>query len=174
MTTTEIIPEAHRAAETLTIDVGGMTCASCVARVERAIKKVPGVDGATVNLATEKATISYDPAQSPVGPILGAIENAGYEPRRETLVLDVAGGHVHNPDALQMALLAVPGVVSATVSADGSWVTVSYPAGALDARQLRMAAESLGVELKERAQESADSLEAAHARELTQVERESR
>ena len=92
------------------------------------------MDGATVNLATEKATVSYDPAQSPVGPILGAIENAGYEPRRETLVLDVGGGHVHNPDALQEALLAVPGVVSATVSADGSWVTVSYPAGAVDAR----------------------------------------
>ena len=90
-----------------------MTCASCVARVERALKKVPGVDGATVNLATEKATVSYDPAQSPVGALLGAIENAGYEPRRETLVFDVAGGHVHNPDALQMALLAVPGVVSA-------------------------------------------------------------
>src|SRR5436190_13036611 len=129
-----------RSAETLTIGVGGMTCASCVARVERAIKKVPGVDGATVNLATEKATVSYDPARSPVGTILGAIENAGYEPRRETLVLDVAGGHVHDQEALQKALLEVPGVVSATVSADSSWVTVSFPSGAVDARQLRKAA----------------------------------
>src|SRR6476659_3816069 len=126
MTTETTEREQLREAETLTIDVGGMTCASCVARVERAIKKVPGVDGATVNLATEKATVSYDPSQSPVGIILGAIEDAGYEPQRETLVLDVMGGHVHDPNALQKALLDVPGVVSATVSADGSWVTVSY------------------------------------------------
>ncbi len=157
--------QLERSAETLTIGVSGMTCASCVARVERAIKKVPGVDGATVNLATEKATVSYDPAQSPVGTILGAIEDAGYEPRRETLVLDVGGGHVHNPDVLQKALLDVPGVVSATVSADGSWVTVSYPTGAVDARQLRKSADDLGVELKERAHDDADSLEATHERE---------
>src|SRR4051812_25402094 len=149
----------ERSAETLTIGVGGMTCASCVARVERAINKVPGVDGATVNLATEKATVSYDPAQSPIGTILGAIEDAGYEPRRETLLLDVLGGHVHNPDALQKALLEVPAVVSATVSSDGAWVTVSFPTGAVEARQLRKAAEGLGVELRERANEADDSLE---------------
>ena len=112
-----------------------------------------------------KATVSYDPARSPVGTILGAIEDAGYEPRRETLVLDVSGGHVHNPDALQRRCWRVQGVVSATVSADGSWVTVSYPTGAVDARQIRKAADALGVELKERAQDDADSLEATHERE---------
>jgi Cu+-exporting ATPase len=155
----------ERSAETLTIGVGGMTCASCVARVERAIKKVPGVDGATVNLATEKATVSFDPAQSPVGTILGAIENAGYEPRRETLVLDIAGGHVPNPEALERALLAVPGVAGAAVSADASWVTVSFPSGAVDPRQLRAAADGIGVELRERQRDDGGSLEAAQARE---------
>src|SRR5688572_20452468 len=164
MTTTDITNEAkRREAETLTIGVGGMTCASCVARVERAIKKVPGVDGATVNLTTEKATVSYDPAQSPVGPILGAIENAGYEPRRETLVLDVADGHVHDTGALERALLAVPGVVGATVSADASWVTVSFPTGAVDPRQLRLAAGGLGVELRERDRDDDGSLDAMRA-----------
>jgi Cu+-exporting ATPase len=43
---------------TLDLGVGGMTCASCVARVERALKKVPGVTGASVNLATESARVS--------------------------------------------------------------------------------------------------------------------
>ncbi|MDB5731236.1 MAG: copper-translocating P-type ATPase, partial [Variovorax sp.] len=49
---------------TLTLDlpVGGMTCASCVARVERALKQVPGVRDATVNLATETARIVAAPA----------------------------------------------------------------------------------------------------------------
>jgi len=43
----------------VTIPVGGMTCASCVARVERALKTVPGVSQATVNLASERATVLY-------------------------------------------------------------------------------------------------------------------
>ena len=154
-----------RTVETLTIGVAGMTCASCVSRVERAIKKVPGVDGATVNLATEKATVSYDAGLSPVGPILGAIEDAGYEPRRETSVLDVAGPPITEPESLRRALLAVPGVVAAEPAADGTWVTVSYPAGSVDLRQIRAAASSAGVELQERARDDVDALVAAQARE---------
>ena len=56
-----------------------MTCASCVARVERALKKVPGVEDAAVNLATEKATVTFE-ARTAVDSLLGAIEDAGYEP----------------------------------------------------------------------------------------------
>jgi Cu+-exporting ATPase len=60
--------------------VSGMTCASCVARVERAVKKVPGVLEATVNLATEKASVDYLPeVASPAG-IKAAIADAGYDP----------------------------------------------------------------------------------------------
>src|SRR5207248_5349001 len=79
----------RREVKTLTIGVGGMTCASCVSRVERALKKVPGVGRATVNLATEKATVSYESEACEIGSLLDAIEDAGYEPRRETLVLDI-------------------------------------------------------------------------------------
>src|SRR3990172_3395099 len=75
--------ETRRAAEleTLTIGVGGMTCASCVARVEKALKKVPGVSDASVNLASEKATVAFDPASTEVASLLDAIEAAGYELR---------------------------------------------------------------------------------------------
>src|SRR5688572_19918083 len=75
--------------DTLTIGVGGMTCASCVSRVERALKKVPGVSNAAVNLATEKATVSYDGEACEIGDLLGAIEGAGYEPRRQSLIFDI-------------------------------------------------------------------------------------
>src|SRR5215217_888609 len=64
------------------IDVGipitGMTCASCVNRVEKAIGKVAGVERAAVNLATERATVSYDPRQATVADIATAVERAGY------------------------------------------------------------------------------------------------
>ena len=65
----------------LEIGVGGMTCANCVARVERALAKLPGVLAATVNLATERAAVRYLPGA--VGPdeIASAITQAGYEPR---------------------------------------------------------------------------------------------
>ncbi len=67
------------------IGVGGMTCASCVTRVEKALARVPGVDHASINLATEMARVTW--AQAPSDPqeqmarLRRAIRDAGYEPR---------------------------------------------------------------------------------------------
>jgi len=65
---------------TLDIGIGGMTCASCVSRVERALKKVPGVTQATVNLATESARIVYAPSEQMQARLRRAVRDAGYEP----------------------------------------------------------------------------------------------
>jgi Cu+-exporting ATPase len=64
--------------QTLFLPVEGMTCASCVARVEKALKKVDGVENANVNLATEKATVELNPAIASVGALKTAVEEAGY------------------------------------------------------------------------------------------------
>jgi Cu+-exporting ATPase len=66
---------------TLDLGVGGMTCASCVGRVERALKKLPGVQDAVVNLATESARVTYAPSEQMEAQIRRAVRNAGYEPR---------------------------------------------------------------------------------------------
>jgi Cu+-exporting ATPase len=63
-----------------TFDIAGMTCASCVARVEKALRAVPGVLDASVNLATEKATVSGDGALDPAA-LVAAVDKAGYEAR---------------------------------------------------------------------------------------------
>lgn len=68
-------------ATTLDLGVAGMTCASCVGRVERALKKVPGVSDAVVNLATESARVTYAPSEQIEAQIRRAVRNAGYEPR---------------------------------------------------------------------------------------------
>ena len=64
--------------ETCTLDLTGMHCASCVGRVERFLKKVPGVEDAAVNLATNRAQVSFDPAQAGTDTLVAAVEKAGY------------------------------------------------------------------------------------------------
>ena len=70
---------AHRAVETLTAPVRGMHCAACVGRVERALTAVPGVEQAVVNLATEQASLAFDPARADFETLQGAVAHAGYE-----------------------------------------------------------------------------------------------
>lgn len=60
-------------------DIKGMTCASCVGRVEKSLKQDEGVLNATVNLATEKANVEFDPKKTDAKNILGQIKKAGYE-----------------------------------------------------------------------------------------------
>ncbi|MDR1470576.1 MAG: copper ion binding protein, partial [Spirochaetaceae bacterium] len=63
---------------TVSIPIGGMTCAACSTRVEKAIRKLEGIESAAVNLATERATVVYNPLKVRVSAIKEAIEKAGY------------------------------------------------------------------------------------------------
>ena len=65
--------------ETLTLPVEGMTCASCVARVEKTLKKIDGVEIANVNLATEAVALSFDPIKMSLNVLAKAVEGAGYK-----------------------------------------------------------------------------------------------
>ncbi|GAA2340849.1 heavy metal translocating P-type ATPase [Dactylosporangium salmoneum] len=71
-------------ATSCTLEIGGMTCASCVGRVEKALRKVDGVEQARVNLATERATITFDPARVTVDALATAVGRAGYRAVAET------------------------------------------------------------------------------------------
>ena len=77
MTALETRPPAAEAKE-LTLPITGMTCASCVRRVEKALKKVDGVGDAAVNLATEKAHVTFDPIVVSLDDLQAAVERAGY------------------------------------------------------------------------------------------------
>ena len=71
-------PQGAPNSETCTLDVGGMTCASCVGRIEKALLKLDGVADARVNLATEVASITYDPDLVRLDDLTGAVVKAGY------------------------------------------------------------------------------------------------
>ncbi len=73
--------------ETAVITVKGMECASCVAKVEGAVKKVEGVSSVSVNLATEKAAVEYDSRKTSLGKIAEAIEGIGYDVIKEEIGL---------------------------------------------------------------------------------------
>jgi len=102
--------QQHPSAATATLDlsVGGMTCASCVMRVERALKNVPGVQDVSVNLATESARVVTTSAEDMDARLRRAVRAAGYEPRAASTAADEAAAlspwHGFGPVAIGLAL----------------------------------------------------------------------
>jgi Cu+-exporting ATPase len=100
----------------LTFKVEGMTCASCAGRVEKALLSVPGVDSASINLATEKATVRVAPEVG-ANALYAAVEKAGYEVPSDTVSLSVSGMTCASCVArVERALTKVPGVIGASVN----------------------------------------------------------
>ncbi|WP_119154567.1 heavy metal translocating P-type ATPase [Caldimonas tepidiphila] len=137
---------------TLTLPIEGMTCASCVGRVERALRKVPGVQQATVNLATESASVELEPAAPPgaaAGEVVAAIEKAGYHVAHEEQQLAIQGMTCAScVGRVERALKKVPGVLSATVNLATETATVDTPRGAVPAQALLDAVERAGYEAR--------------------------
>ena len=106
------------------LQVGGMTCASCVMRVEKALRKVPGVTAATVNLATERASVQGDAAVT-AGVLAAAVRQAGYEIGTTELTLQIEGMTCAScAGRVEAALLKVPGVTGASVNLATEHATV--------------------------------------------------
>ena len=99
---------------TLSVNIQGMTCASCSTRVEKVLKQLPGVTDATVNLATETATVS---GEADVAAVKQAIEQAGFSVPTETLKLAISGMTCASCSTrVEKALAHVPGVLEANVN----------------------------------------------------------
>ncbi len=107
---------AKTTVETILVPVEGMTCASCVRRVEKAVASVPGVEESAVNFASE--TLSVTPgAGFSAGALIAAIEKAGYEAKTETLVLEVEDMTCAScVSRVEKALKSVPSVETASVN----------------------------------------------------------
>ncbi|MGE5867020.1 MAG: heavy metal translocating P-type ATPase, partial [Rhizobacter sp.] len=123
------------ASSTLTFPVNGMTCASCVGRVEKALRTLPGVREASVNLATERATVQVD-AGLPLEALAAAVRKAGYEVPLQETVLAIEGMTCAScVGRVEKALKAVPGVAAASVNLATERATVlaagPLPGGAL-------------------------------------------
>ena len=165
---------------TISLPIEGMTCASCVGRVERALKAVPGVTNAVVNLATEKATITTNAAIDP-STLIKAVEDVGYEvaasfsaPTAATLEVAIEGMTCAScVGRVEKALKAVPGVTNAVVnlatekatiqgSADAAVLVAAIEGAGYDARVIATAAGTSQSETDDRAEKKE-----AERRELT-------
>ncbi|MDZ7601036.1 MAG: heavy metal translocating P-type ATPase, partial [Hoeflea sp.] len=131
--------------ETVTLKVEGMSCASCVGRVERALKAVPGVAAASVNLAAERADVQLS---APVDRALlvKAVEDTGYDVPAVTVELAVEGMSCAScVGRVEQALKAVPGVSEAVVNLATERATVR---GTADAAMLIRAVENVGYDAR--------------------------
>lgn len=115
----------------LTVPVIGMTCANCVAAVERNAKKVNTVSAAAVNFASEQLTINYDPAiskpQEVLTDVIARVEKAGYQVPTEHAEIALLGMTCANcANTIQRRLNKVEGVIKAEVNYANEKATVSY------------------------------------------------
>nr|WP_191856219.1 heavy metal translocating P-type ATPase [Agrobacterium tumefaciens] len=144
-----------RASHTIAID--GMTCASCVGRVEKAIAKVPGVLKASVNLATERADISFS-GPPDVLAVIDAVRNAGYGVEEKTVELDIEGMTCAScVGRVEKALKAVSGVSGASVNLATERATVRIAGNAVSAATLAEAIKQAGYKASETATDKAKS-----------------
>ncbi len=127
--------------------VRGMTCANCSRTVTQALEHLEGVEGVDVNYATDEASVSFDPERVTEAEIFDAVEAAGYDPVRASLLLGISGMHCATcADTNRTALEDVPGVLSASVNYATDEARVLYNPEAVDLEDLYTAVEQAGYE----------------------------
>src|SRR5512133_2157157 len=157
----------------ITLPITGMTCANCVATVERNLKKEKGVQGATVNLSSERATVEFDPALTGLDTLIGRVERAGY---------GVASGEAdlvirrlsddNDARRLEKALQALQGVLEASVSYTTERARVRYIPTIASQADLRRAVENAGFEAVETGGQAEDVEAQARQVEINQQRRD--
>jgi Cu+-exporting ATPase len=154
----------------LRIGVGGMSCASCVARVERAIASQPGVESATVNLAAQTAVVRFNQAEIPQ--LIETVRDAGYEPVIETATIGVSGMTCASCIArVERAIMALPGVLVATANLGTESVGVDFLPDTVSRGRITQAIGEAGYQA-EPGEAAPDEWRERQERELTALKRD--
>ncbi|ADN35064.1 heavy metal translocating P-type ATPase [Methanolacinia petrolearia DSM 11571] len=127
------------------LKVTGMHCAACAANVESALKKLEGVDSASVSIASEDAQVSFDPEKISLGDIESTIKKSGYGVSLAEQKIKIGGMHCAVcAGSVKTALEKVNGVMSADVNLVDNSAVISYIPGDTDKREFKTAVESAG------------------------------
>ncbi|GAB4535112.1 MAG: heavy metal translocating P-type ATPase [Anaerolineales bacterium] len=134
----------------LTLPVQGMTCASCAAHIEKALSQVPGIAQASVNLATERATVHFANGGVPVNALVEAVRSAGYDVPAENTTLPIGGMTCASCAAhVEKGLNEVPGVLQASVNLATERATVKFIPGLVSLNDLKKAVADTGYQVLE-------------------------
>ncbi len=136
--------------ERLDLPIKGISCASCVAKIEKGLSKLSGVVDAKVNFATQRAAITFDPSQVHTSDFIQTVQDLGYEARSEKVTLPVQGMSCAScVEKVQTALRNVPGVIRVDVNFATEKATVEYISGQVTLRELSKAVEAAGYKILE-------------------------
>ncbi len=130
------------------IPVQGMTCASCVQRVQTGLLKIDGVSQVSVNLATEKASITYDPTKVSADRLVDTIHDLGYEVIVQKITLPVQGMTCAScVTRVEKSLLSVPGILDATVNLVTETTSIKFIPMQTSLQQFQQAVDNAGYTL---------------------------
>ena len=153
--------------ERIDIPIGGMHCASCVSRIEKALSQTPGVVDTSVNLATSRATVKYQTGRTDLSRLVSAVKEAGYQSTgaaRAEFVVDDSARPSGSATPLEQYLGSIRGVITASFNLGTMQVRVDYLQGAADAAEIQRAIESFGYRVRNTAasgKETTEDFEAA-------------
>jgi Cu+-exporting ATPase len=148
-------------ADKASIQITGMTCATCARTIKKGLSKTPGVEQADVNFASEKASIEYDPTKVDLAKIKDTVSQLGYGVATRKSIFPVSGMTCASCVArVEEALSSVTGVISANVNLASEKATVEYLEGT-GLADMRRAVKDAGYELGPEAQALEDVTTAA-------------
>ena len=156
----------------LTLPITGMTCANCVATVERNLKKLDGVDTAVVNLSSERATIEFDPSLLGMNEVIARVERAGYGVamgEADLIIKRLADDN--DARRLEKALGNLEGVLEVQVNFTAEKARVRYIPTVVSQAEIRRAVDGSGFEALEIGGQAEDAEAKAREQEITEQKR---
>ena len=139
-------------AERVHLPITGMTCAACAGRIEKSLSKAKGVRKASVNLATSRATIEYDPAATGIKQLAATVKDVGYGTTgtvKADFIVDDSARPSGSAQPLEKYLSARRGVADVSFNLANMRVSVEYLPGATDSATIRRAIEDFGYSVRE-------------------------
>jgi len=143
------------AKQSVQLDILGMTCASCAQAVERGLQRLEGVGSASVNVATERAAVTFDPSLLDISQLIEKVRDTGYDARVQRVILPIGGMTCAScASHVERALSKVDGVVTANVNLATEKATVTYVPGVAGLSDFRRAVAEAGYEVLEASTEA--------------------
>ncbi|WP_191567581.1 heavy metal translocating P-type ATPase [Metabacillus idriensis] len=143
-----------------TLQIAGMTCAACAVRIEKGLKKIDGVEDASVNFALEKSKVTFDPSKSNVNQLKEKMESLGYKVVTEKAEFDISGMTCAAcANKIEKRLNKLNGIQNATVNFALESALVEYNPDEVKAADMKEAIKKLGYSLEQKQETAGEKVD---------------